>query len=139
MIIIKPIRLEANEYVFLPIFNYLFTGYQVSIPRLNHTGLLLINNNGNELLESSLLFKMPFNGFYIIPSILLLFEKNYDLFKKYTIIHLFVIFTPLIIFLLGVNNNFLLNGDFTKMITIFFSLIVTTIIFTQKNQGLKYE
>ena len=77
---------------------------------------------------------MPFNGFYIVPSILMVVENQIDLFKKYTFIHLAIIILPLLLFIFGLSSILkLLGEDIFKMLVIFLSLIFTTLVITHKN------
>ena len=135
-IFVKPLRLLVNEHVILPILDFLFYNCDVSVPKSDHTDILIKSLNNN----SKVLFRIPFNGFYIVPSILMVVENQIALFKKYTLIHLVIIFTPLLLFALGINSQEILTGDLFKMLVIFLSLIFTTLVITHKNdEGNKYE
>jgi len=129
-IFIKPLRLLVDEHIFLPAFNYLLFNYDVTIPRSDHTEVLIKSLNNN----NKVLFRMPFNGFYIVPSILMVVENQIDLFKKYTFIHLAIIILPLLLFIFGLSSILkLLGEDIFKMLVIILSLIFTTLVITHKN------
>ena len=136
-IIIKPLRLIINEHVILPIFNFLFFNCDVTVPISDRTELLIKSLRNN----SKVLFRMPFNGFYIVPSILMVIENRIDLFKKYTYIHLAIIFLPLLLFIFGLSSILkLIGADIFKMLVIFLRLIFTTLIISHKElTGKNYE
>ena len=75
---------------------------------------------------------MPFNGFYIVPSVLMIVENEIVKLKIYTFIHLCIIIIPLLIFLIGINLTILLNGEFAQMLSIFASLVFTVLLLSQK-------
>jgi len=129
--------LIVNEHIILPIFDFLFFNCDVTITKSDNTELLIKSLSNN----SKVLFIMPFNGFYIVPSILIIMEKKINLFKKYTIIHLAIIFLPLLLFIFGLSSILiLLNEDFFKMLVIFTSLVVTILLISQKEfEGIKNE
>ena len=73
--------------------------------------------------ENKVLFRMPFNGFYIVSSILMNVERKITLFKKYTL-YSFEYYTiiPLILFLTGLSFLLtFLNENFFKMLIILMS------------------
>ena len=127
-IIIKPLRLIINEHIILPIFNFLLFNCDVTIPKPDYTELLIKSLSNN----SKVLFRMPFNGFYIVPSVLMIVENEIVKLKIYTFIHLCIIIIPLLIFLIGINLTILLNGEFAQMLSIFASLVFTVLLLSQK-------
>ena len=127
-IIIKPLRLIINEHIILPIFNFLLFNCDVTIPKPDYTELLIKSLSNN----SKVLFRMPFNGFYIVPSVLMIVENKIVQLKIYTFIHLCIIIIPLLIFLIGINLTILLNGEFAQMLSIFASLVFTVLLLSQK-------
>lgn len=127
-IIIKPLRLIINEHIILPIFNFLLFNCDVTITKPNYTELLIKSLSNN----SKVLFRMPFNGFYIVPSVLMIVENEIVKLKIYTFIHLCIIIIPLLIFLIGINLTILLNGEFAQMLSIFASLVFTVLLLSQK-------
>ena len=127
-VFVKPLRLLINENIFLPTLNFLLFNYDVAIPQLNHTEVLISSLDNN----NKVLFRMPFNGFYIVPSILMILENKIDLLKIYTLIHLGIIFIPLLMFLIGLNFTILFN-DFFQRLFIFISLVITILLFSQMN------
>lgn len=128
LIFFKPLRLLINEHIILPLLKSLLSHYDISIPKADHTEVLIQSfNNGNEMM-----LQLPFNGFYIIPTMLMLIEKNFDHFTMFTLIHFALIIFPLLFFLIGVDLPIILTGSIFHSLFVFFSLLFTILLLNQE-------
>jgi|GEM_PF-6302712 len=127
LIFIKPFRLFINENILLQTLDCLLSNNNITTLQEGHTEVLIIPFNSDRFIH----LRIPFNGFYIVPSILMFVKKKIDLFKKFTIIHLGFTFSPLLFFLIGINISILLNGTLFHLLFIVLSLLFTVLLLRQ--------
>ena len=95
-----------NEKLFYPILSSILPNYQVSIAP-NHTAGLVIAQKPDSSIENSKLsivkswIALPFGGMYIIPLVLLVFQKNWKLAKQLTFYHLLLTLMPIVLLMIS--------------------------------------
>ena len=135
--LIKPARLIVNKNIFFPVISSILPNYEVNIAT-NGTAVIVINHRVDK--NGALLHKhlntiarkhylaLPFGGMYIIPFVLLVFQKNWELAKKFTFYNIALFLTSVSFIIPAIKWSWVFNFEgFFSLITIVLSLIFTLI------------
>ena len=109
-ILIVPVRIVINNNIFYPAISSIFPYSEI---KPNETSLVINSDDPNKFFY----FKLPFGGYYIIPTVLLILKKNWIAVKIYTYFHL-SLFAILLVFLMPFFNkalNYIPLGFFYKL------------------------
>lgn len=103
LLLLKPFISYTNEYLFYPILKYGFPDYNMSIKTHNSFAVIVYSEN----FKNETWIRFPFGPHYIIPAIILVYNKMYDLVKYLTLFRIAIFLTALL--LLSTRFNYLLN------------------------------
>ena len=131
---IKPARLLINEKLFLPAISSIFPNYEVNVAT-NGTAVIVINhredkNNAfshkhlNTITRKHYL-ALPFGGMFIIPFVLLVFQKNWELAKKFTFYHLFLTIIPIVLLMINFNVFNIIPSNIFQRLNIVLGFVFT--------------
>jgi hypothetical protein len=122
-ILIVPVRIVINNNIFYPAISSIFPYSEI---KPNETSLVINSDDPNKFFY----FKLPFGGYYIIPTVLLALKKNWISVKIFTYFHLFL-FAIFLIFLMPFFNKALnyISFDFYYKLTATLGFILTFLAF----------